>query len=512
VIEDCLLNMTGICKAFPGVKALQDVDFSVKQGEVHALMGENGAGKSTLIKVLTGVYRKDAGEIVFDRKPFSPTNAAQAQHAGISTIYQELNLIPYLSVAENIFIGREPKRYGLIDWKTVQTRANAIFSDMGVEDVHVTRPLQEHSVAIEQMVAIARALSLDAKLLVMDEPTSSLSEREIRILFDVIRRVKQQGTSVIFISHKMDEVFEICDRATILRDGCLVGSYPMGDLTKLKMVSLMIGRDATSVLGPREAASDVSKDREVVLSARGLSRAHRTKQIDIDIKTGEVLGVAGLLGSGRTELAKILFGDDTRDEGEIEIDGRPARLRSPRDAITLGLGFCSEDRKAEGIFPHMSVMENMTMGILPELSTGGLLSRKAQAEIADTYIRKLKIKTSGPGQQMKELSGGNQQKVLLARWLCKKPILMILDEPTRGIDLGAKSEIEDIIAGLARDGVGILMISSEMEELIRSCDRVVVLSEGRKVGELAAKEISEERIMQLIAHGSESREGKTDGR
>jgi ABC-type sugar transport system ATPase subunit len=506
MMAKCLLNMTGICKAFPGVQALQDVDFSVKRGEVHALMGENGAGKSTLIKVLTGVYQKDTGEIVFDGKPFSPASAAEAQHAGISTIYQELNLIPYLSVAENIFIGREPKKYGLIDWKVVEIRAKAIFSDMGVEGVHLNKPLEEHSVAIQQMVAIARALSFDAKLLVMDEPTSSLSENEVRILFDVIRRVKQQGTSVIFISHKMNEVLEICDSATILRDGCLVGSYPMGDLTKLKMVSLMLGRDATSILGKREAASARSEDREVVLSARRLSRAHRTKQIDIDIKTGEVLGVAGLLGSGRTELAKILFGDDMQDEGEIEIESKPARLKSPRDAVRLGLGFCSEDRKAEGVFPHMSVMENMTIGILPGLSRAGVLSRKAQTEITETYIRKLKIKTSGPGQRMRELSGGNQQKVLLARWLCKKPILMILDEPTRGIDLGAKSEIEDIIADLARDGVAILMISSEMEELTRSCDRIVVLSEGRKVGELAAKEISEERIVQMIAHGSRSGE------
>ncbi|NQT87040.1 sugar ABC transporter ATP-binding protein [bacterium] len=508
--DTCLLQMTRICKTFPGVKALQEVDFSVLRGEVHALLGENGAGKSTLIKVLTGIYPKDAGEMIFDGEPIAPTHAAQAQHAGISAIYQELNLIPHLSVAENIFIGREPKKRGLIDWKTIESRARATFSDMGVDGVQVARPLSEHSVAIQQMTAIARALSLDAKLLVMDEPTSSLSEKEVRILFDVIRRVKGQGASVIFISHKMDEVFEICDRATILRDGRLVGAYPMRDLTKLKMVSLMIGRDATSVLGKRRAASAALDDREPVLRARGLSRAHRTKQIDIDIKTGEVLGVAGLLGSGRTELAKILFGDDMPDEGEIEIDGRPARLRSPRDAIRLGLGFCSEDRKAEGIFPHMSVMENMTLGILPELSTAGVLSTKAQTRIAETYIDKLKIKTSGPGQRMRELSGGNQQKALLARWLCKKPILMILDEPTRGIDLGAKSEIEDIIAELARDGVAILMISSEMEELIRSCDRIAVLSEGRKVGELTAREISEEHILHMIAHGSKPQEGAVD--
>jgi len=509
--ENCLLNMTGICKAFPGVKALQDVDFSVKCGQVHALMGENGAGKSTLIKVLTGIYRMDAGSIVFDGEPFFATSASQSQHAGISAIYQELNLVPFLSVCENIFIGREPKRFGVIDWQAIEDRANAILADMGVAGVNVAEPLSKQSVAIQQMVAIARALSLDAKLLVMDEPTSSLSEKEVAILFDVIRRVKARNTSIIFISHKMNEVFEICDRATILRDGCLVGSYPMQELTKLKMVSLMIGRDATSVLERKRKAPGDLDDRDVVLKAEGLSRAHGIKQIDIDIRTGEVLGVAGLLGSGRTELAKILFGDDIQDEGQVEIGSRPVRLRSPRDAIRRGLGFCSEDRKAEGAFPHMSVMENITIGILSQLSTGGILSARAQTEIAETYIDKLNIKTSGPGQRMKELSGGNQQKVLLARWLCQKPILMILDEPTRGIDLGAKSEIEDIIAELAGKGVAVLMISSEMEELIRSCDRVVVLSEGRKVGQLAATEISEEQIMHLIAHGSELQEEAPDG-
>ena len=502
MVEELLLKMTGICKAFPGVKALDDVDFSVRRGQTHALMGENGAGKSTLIKVLTGIYQKDAGEIVFDGKSFSPTDAAGSQHAGISTIYQELNLAPYLSVAENIFIGREPKRFGLIDWKTIETRAKSILSDMGVDGVDLRQPLGAHSVAIQQMVAIARALSLDAKLLVMDEPTSSLSEGEVGILFDVIRRVKARGASVIFISHKMDEVLEICDAGTILRDGCLVGEYPMEDLTKLKMVSLMIGRDATSVLHRKKGVSEGSDDRELVLKARGLSRAHRTKKIDIDIRTGQVLGVAGLLGSGRTELARILFGDDARDDGRIEIGGEHADLKTPRDAIRLGVGFCSEDRKAEGIFPHMSVMENMTIGVMGDLGAGGVLSRKAQTTIAQTYIDKLNIKTSGPSQRMSELSGGNQQKVLLARWLCKKPVLMILDEPMRGIDLGAKSEIEDIIADLAGNGVAVLMISSEMEELIRSCDKIVVLSEGGKVGQLVGREISEERLVDMIAHGS----------
>ena len=509
--QDLLLEMTGICKSFPGVRALDGVDFSVAPGQVHALIGENGAGKSTLIKVLTGIYQKDSGEIIFDGRSISPADAAESQHVGISTIYQELNMAQYLSVAENIFIGREPRCRGLIDWATIETRAAEILDDMGVGGVDVTKPLGELSVAIQQMVAIARALSFDAKLLVMDEPTSSLSEIEVEILFDVIRRVKARGASVIFISHKMDEVFTICDRATILRDGCLVGAYPMAEMTKLKMVSLMIGRDATSVLHNKKTAYIDAADCQTLLEARGLSRAHKTKRIDIDIASGEVLGVSGLLGSGRTELAKILFGDDVPDEGEIAIDGKPAHLKSPRDAIRLGLGFCSEDRKDEGIFPNMTVMENMTIGVLDEVSEFGVMSSRAQAQIAEMYIEKLKIKVSGPHQRMRELSGGNQQKVLLARWLCKKPILMILDEPTRGIDLGAKSEIEDIIAELSADGVAVLMISSELEELVRSCDRITVLSEGRKVGELTGREISEERLVDIIAHGADALEGAIDG-
>ena len=500
-----LLEIKGISKAFPGVQALKDVDLAVGYGEVHALMGENGAGKSTLIKVLTGVYRRDAGEIIFEGRPISPATAAQAQHLGISTIYQELNLVPFLSVCENIHIGREPKARGLIDWKAVKRESREILADMGLDDVDVEEPLHRQSVAVQQMVALARAVSVDARLLVMDEPTSSLSEGEIKTLFRVIQSLKQKRISVIFISHKMDEVQEICDKVTILRDGSLVGEYPVEDLTKLEMVSLMIGRDASSVFEKKKSASDGLDGSQVVLSAKRVTRGHRTRQIDIDIRSGEILGVAGLLGSGRTEFARILFGADRPDSGEIAIRERPVAMKSPRDAIAMGLGFCSENRKEEGIFPNMSVMENMTMAVLPGLSRCGVLSGKAQRRIAETYIAKMKITTSGLNQTMKELSGGNQQKVLLARWLCKEPILMILDEPTRGIDLGGKSEIESIVAELADQGVAILMISSEIEELIRSCDRIAVLSEGRKVGELAAREISEDRLVQLIAHGQDDR-------
>ncbi|MDP6115243.1 MAG: sugar ABC transporter ATP-binding protein [Planctomycetota bacterium] len=493
--------MRGISKSFPGVQALQEVDFFVSPGEAHALMGENGAGKSTLIKVLTGIHRKDSGQILLGAELISPASAAQAQHAGISTIYQELNLVPFLGVGENIFIGREPRKNGLIDWKTVEQRARELLREMGLDQVDVKEPFFRQSVAVQQMVAIARAVSIEARLLVMDEPTSSLSEKEVKVLFDVIRRLKKQDMSVIFISHKLDEVFEICDKATILRDGRLVGEYPMQELTRLKMISLMIGRDAESVLEKKRSVTGGLDDRQAVLEATGLSRGQRTREISIDIRTGEILGVAGLLGSGRTELARILFGDDRQEAGQIKVKNETVEMNSPGDAIRIGFGFCSEDRKEEGIFPNMSVTDNMTMAILPKLSRAGVLSRKAQREMAETYIRKLRIATSDPNQQIKELSGGNQQKVLLARWLCKNPILMILDEPTRGIDVGGKSEIESMIAELAENGVAILMISSELEELVRSCDRIAVLSEGRKIGELKAEEISEESIVHMMALG-----------
>jgi ABC-type sugar transport system ATPase subunit len=505
--EDPLLEMRGICKSFPGVMALQDVCLSVRRSEVHALMGENGAGKSTLVKVLTGIHQKDAGEILFCGKRISPANAAQAQHTGISTIYQELNLVPFLSVSENIFIGREPRKNGLIDWNTIKCRAKEILAGMGLDKVNVEEPLFRQSVAVQQMVAIARAVSIEARLLVMDEPTSSLSEKEVNTLFEVIHKLKRQDIAVIFISHKLDEVFEICDKATILRDGRLVGEYSIEDLTKLQLVSLMIGRDTEPALERKKTvASELDDQQAVLLRATGLSRGHRTREISIDIKTGEILGVAGLLGAGRTELARILFGEDGQDAGQMEVKGRNVSLKNPRDAIRLGFGFCSEDRKDEGLFPNMSIMDNMTMAILPELSRAGVLSRKAQRELAERYISKMRIATSGPDQLIRELSGGNQQKVLLARWLCKSPVFMILDEPTRGIDVRGKSEIELIINELAERGVAVLMISSEMEELIRSCDRIAVLSEGRKVGELKANEISEERMMQMMAHGHDGQE------
>jgi monosaccharide-transporting ATPase len=494
-----LLEMRKITKEFPGVLALDDVDFNLRNNEIHALMGENGAGKSTLIKILTGIHHKDSGQIIFNGDPIDPQKASQAQELGISTIYQELNLIPYLSICENIFIGREPKRLGLIDWKTVEAKSKTILKDMGMEDVNVKAPLHKQSVAVQQMVAIARAISIEAKILVMDEPTSSLNEKEVNILFSVIRKLKKENISVIFITHRIDEVFEICDNVTILKDGKLVGEFPVKDLTELSLVSSMIGRDAKSLRKSHKLYSTDLLSGETIFKAIKISKGVKPKEMDLEIKKGEILGLAGLLGSGRTEFAKIVFGDEIPDAGELEVNGKRVIFKRPKDAIQAGLAYCSEDRKSEGLIPNMSVVDNITLVILPELKKHGIVSKRAQRKIAESYIEKLGIKTPGLNQMVKNLSGGNQQKVLLARWLCKQPKLIILDEPTRGIDVGAKSEIEMLIQDLTAQGISILMISSEMEELIRSCDRMAVLRDGVKVGELVGEDISEKHIMKFIA-------------
>jgi monosaccharide-transporting ATPase len=497
--KNYLLEMRKITKEFPGVLALDNVDFNLRNNEIHALMGENGAGKSTLIKILTGIHHKDSGQTILNGSPINPLKASQAQELGISTIYQELNLIPYLSICENIFIGREPKRLGLIDWKTVETKSKQILKDMGMEDVNVKEPLYKQSVAVQQMVAIARAISIEVKILVMDEPTSSLDEKEVNLLFNVIRKLKKENISVIFITHRIDEVFEICDNATILKDGKLVGEFPVKELTELSLVSSMIGRDAKSLMKSQKSYSADLQSGETIFKAIKISKGVKPKEMDLEIKKGEILGLAGLLGSGRTEFAKIVFGDEIPDAGELEVNGKRVIFKKPKDAIQAGLAFCSEDRKSEGLIPNMSVVDNITLVILPELKKSGVVSKKAQRKIAQRYIEKLGIKTPGLHQMVKNLSGGNQQKVLLARWLCKHPKLIILDEPTRGIDVGAKSEIESLIQDLTAQGISILMISSEMEELIRSCDRMAVLRDGVKVGELVGEDISEKRIMKFIA-------------
>ncbi len=492
-----LLRMTGIDKSFAGVRALSRVDFEVGRGEVHALMGENGAGKSTLMKVLTGIYSKDAGTIEFDGREISPKTALDAQRDGISPIYQELNLVPFQRVYENIYLGREPRtRLGTIDRKKMIADAEHVLQGMGIS-IDVDVPLNKYSTAIQQMVAIARALTIHAKLVIMDEPTSSLDTKEVEVLFGVIRRLADQGISVIFISHRLEEVFRICERVTILRNGEVSGRFPIDEISVQQLVSLMLGREYTQTL--RQKGAYTFAGAEVLAGMRGIEQGVRLCGIDVNIKKGEVLGLAGLLGSGRTELTKVLFGAEIPDRGEVLWLDRHLRLRAPKDAIRVGMGYCTEDRKAEGIYPHLSVKENITIAMLPQLSRGGVVSPKKQMEIVNAYIDRLKIKTPSPEQPVRLLSGGNQQKVLLARWLCMNPRLVILDEPTRGIDVGTKAEIERLIQEFAGSGISVLMISSEMEELVRNCDRIVVIRDGRKLGELISDEISMNGIMDTIA-------------
>ncbi|MCR4807199.1 MAG: sugar ABC transporter ATP-binding protein [Lachnospiraceae bacterium] len=504
-MENNLLEMKQIFKQFSGLHVLNQIDFTVRAGEIHALMGENGAGKSTLIKVLTGLYQKDGGQIIFDGEERNFHTPQESQQAGISTIYQEINLIPHLSVAENIFIGREPKNAFGIDWKEVNTQAEKLLHDNGI-DIDVTRDLVDYSTAIQQMVAITRAISQNAKLLIMDEPTSSLADDEIQVMFERMRDLVAKGMSIIFISHKLDEVYTICDRATILKDGELVGTYDINKITRLEMVSKMIGRDASNVL-KRSVGEYVEKEGTVpLLHTKDIDNRVKLHGISIDIRPGEIVGIAGLLGAGKSEYAKVVFGCDNTYTGEVEVEGKPIRLKTPKGAIDLGFAFCSEDRKVEGIFPNMSVKENMTITALPHISRFGVVDRRKQMEIVDKYIKSIKIKTRDPDQLICKLSGGNQQKVLLGRWLSMGPRLIILDEPTRGIDVGAKSEIETLIKNFSENGISVLYISSELEELIRNCYRVVVIHDGKNSAELCGEEITEENIMKHIAKNAEETE------
>ena len=490
--------MNFISKRFLGVHALNKVSFSVGRGEVHSLMGENGAGKSTLMKILSGVYSKDEGEIIFDGESIEPRSPFHAQQYGISMIYQEINLQPYLSVAENIFIGREPRKMNAIDWKTMYRKADELLRDIGIH-VDVQAPLQSQSIAVQQITAIARAVSMKAKLVVMDEPTSSLDEREVKMLFGIIDKLKKNGVSVIFITHKMDEVFQISDKITVLKDGELVGEYDAASLTKLELVSKMIGRDASDLFGARKKVRVFDDNTPDICKVADIHSGVKLNGIDLVIKKGEVVGLAGLLGSGRTELAHVIFGNDSSYKGQVEIKGKKVRFRLPKDAIAMNLAFSSEDRKAEGIFPNMSLLHNMCIANIKKSSRFGVISKKAQKQIGEEFINSLSIKTPDSEQLIKNLSGGNQQKVLLARWLCMNPDLIILDEPTRGIDVGAKGEIVKLIDDIAGKGISVLWISSEIEELIRGCDRIVVLHEGRVSGELSGAEISEENLLRKIA-------------
>ena len=501
--------MSAISKSFGGNPALREASLEVAPAEVMGLIGQNGAGKSTMIKILNGAYTLDAGSMTFEGKPWLVASPQRAQRGGISTIFQEINLIGYRSVAENIFLGREPRRFGpLLDWKAMNTRARELLERFDVH-VDVRQPLGRFSTAIQQMVAIARALSFEAKLVIMDEPTSSLDDAEVEVLMGTIRQLKAQGVAVIYVTHKMDELYRICDRVTIMRDGRTVAVAPISSMSRLELVATMLGRDLAEVKkrGATAFTSGSGQIGGMLLEVSGVSVGRRVRDASLTIRKGEIIGLAGLLGSGRTETARAVFGADARDGGDIVIDAKKTRFREPSEAIAAGVGFCSEDRKLEGIVPGMSVADNLTLALMPALKRSGLFDTARQGEIVARFIKELGIKCSGPGQPIRELSGGNQQKVLLARWMAMSPKLLILDEPTRGIDVGAKAEIQSLVRRLANEGLGVLMISSELEEIVEGADRVFVLREGRTVAEMAGDAISEGAVMSAMAHGHETGEG-----
>jgi ABC-type sugar transport system ATPase subunit len=487
-----ILEARHIDKRFPGVHALDDVSLSVAAGEVLALVGENGAGKSTLMKILAGAIQPDAGEIAIDGRPVAITSPRDAQDLGIGIIYQELSLVEALSVAENVFLGDLPQRAGLpgrVDWPRLRRRTTEILERVGVH-VRPETPVGRLSVAQKQMVEIARALARNVRVLILDEPTSSLAAQETATLFDIIGRLRARGVGVIYISHRLEEIFAIAQRVTVLRDGRLVGTIPIAEATHERLVRMMVGRDLSHLfVQAREASNSVR------LEARGLRRAGVLHDVSFQVRPGEVVGLAGLVGSGRTELARGVFGADPLDAGEILLDGRAVTIRSPRDAVRLGIGLVPEDRKLQALILGMAVRENLTLPILDRLGSPVFPSRARERATVRRFIDGLRIRTPSMEQRVGALSGGNQQKVVIARWLATNPKVLILDEPTRGIDVGAKAEVHALIARLAEDGVAILMISSELPEILGMSHRVLVMREGRIVADLPRAEADEERIM-----------------
>lgn len=485
-----ILMMKNISKSFPGVKALSNVDLEIRKGEVHALMGENGAGKSTLLKILAGAYTRDEGEIYIDGKKIDDLNPKQAENCGISIIYQEFSSLPDLSIAENIFLGRQyTKRGGMIDWKRCREESAKLLKQVGME-IDPSIKVSKLKVAEQQMVEIAKALSKEAKIIVMDEPTAPLTQKEIEHLFRVVDDLKKKNISVIYVSHRLAEIKEICDRMTVLRDGCLVGSADVKDTSIQDMIRMMVGREVKDMY-PRTQREVGEK----VLEIRHLSTKDKLKDISLDIHKGEILGVAGLVGAGRTELARAVFGADKIEEGTIKLYGKEVKIGKPRDAIEKKIGLVPEDRKRQGLVLMMNVKENITLSSLKKLKRGGKLSLKAEASKAKQYVDKLRVATPDIYTTVENLSGGNQQKVVLGKWLCAECSLLLIDEPTRGIDVGSKVEIYELMKELVENDMAILMISSEMSELIGVCNRIAVMHEGRITGILDRDEFSEERIM-----------------
>ena len=494
-----ILTMKGITKTFPGVKALSNVDFKLYKGDIHALMGENGAGKSTLIKVLTGIYPFDAGEITMDGRPMVNRSPQDAQNNGISTVYQEVNLCPNLTVAENLFIGREPRKLGMINWSEMNARSRKLLQSLDIE-VTPTTLLDECSIAIQQMIAIARAVDMECKVLILDEPTSSLDEDEVEKLFVLMKKLKAKGVGIIFVTHFLEQVYEVCDKITVLRNGELVGEYDVENLPRVQLVAKMMGKDFDDLAAVKSEEKKDFTNVPVVINAQGMSHKGKIKPFDLQIHKGEVVGLTGLLGSGRSELARVIYGADKNQTGKLFVNGKEAKINAPIDAMNLGMGLLPDDRKAEGIIADLSVRENIILAMQAKRGMFKLLPMSRQNEIADKYIELLQIKTASRETLIGQLSGGNQQKVILARWLATDPEFLILDEPTRGIDVGTKTEIQKLVIELADQGKSLIFISSEIEEMLRTCSKLVVLRDGQEVGEIT-EELTQGHVMQSIAGG-----------
>ncbi|MEX1307886.1 MAG: sugar ABC transporter ATP-binding protein [Eubacteriales bacterium] len=497
--NDIVLSMRNIDKSFPGVRALKNVDFTLRQGEIHALMGENGAGKSTLIKVLTGVYPKDSGQISMAGNEITIKSPEEAQNMGISTVYQEITLCPNLSVAENMFIGRG--NYRLVKWHTLEKKTTEILARLKIP-ARAKQQLGTCSLAVQQMVAVARAVDMECKVLILDEPTSSLDEKEVAMLFSLMRDLKAQGVGIVFITHFLEQVYEVCDRITVLRNGMMVGEYEVKDLPRVQLISKMMGKelDDISVLHHRDL-EELDDKTPAVYEAKGISSAYAPNAFDFSVRKGEVNGFTGLLGSGRSESVRTIFGADKMTSGKLKMNGKKVKINKPKDAMMHGIGYLPEDRKEDGIIADLSVRENIILAL--QVMKGFFKPfSKAEAEaFADKYIKMLGIKTASADTPISSLSGGNQQKVILARWLLTNPQYLILDEPTRGIDVGTKVEIQKLVLKLAEDGVSVTFISSEIEEMLRTCSRLLVMRDRKIVGELKGDEMTQAQIMHTIAGG-----------
>ncbi len=501
-MEDVLLTMRGICKFFPGVKALNQVDFTLRKGEIHALMGENGAGKSTLIKVLTGVYAKDEGEIRVEGQPVAIHSPQDAQKNGISTVYQEITLCPNLTVAENMFIGRTEGM--MVDWKAMEKKTGELLDSLGIP----ARPKQQLgscSIAVQQMVAIARAVDAECKVLILDEPTSSLDDKEVEMLFRLMRDLKSRGVGIIFVTHFLEQVYAVSDRITVLRNGELVGEYKVENLPQVELVSRMMGKELEGLSDLDKEKSAQAADGETLYEAEELSSSE-AKPFSFRIARGEINGFTGLLGSGRSESVRAIFAADRITGGRVKMNGRPVNISTPYQAMKAGIGYLPEDRKRDGIIAELSVRENIILALQVMKGFFHPLSKKQMEDFADEYIRALEIKTASPETPLGSLSGGNQQKVILARWLLTHPQYLILDEPTRGIDVGTKTEIQRLVLKLAEEGMSITFISSEIEEMLRTCSRLIVMRDRKIVGELRGNELTQSNVMYTIAGGSRENE------